>query len=110
MDKIPLKYNGNGCPRALEREDIKIVKAAIRQGEFVYTGWRHAAILMDMKDAGCSSPSYDDQGFVDQEGHFYRRSPAGTIVRMNEQVKEFINPSVLTSEDLWDNEGNQINA
>lgn len=102
IEKIALKYNDH---YVLERERIKIVKAAIRQGEFVYTGWRHAVIMCHMREIGCSPVSQDDQGFVDQLGHFYRRSPAGYIVRLNKQVSEFINASVLTSEDLWDENG-----
>lgn len=78
MDKIPLKRDN-----CIKLENIKIVKAAIRQGDFVYTGWRHADILISMDDAGCDKPSYDDQGFIDQHGNFYRRSSADIIVRVN---------------------------
>jgi hypothetical protein len=103
MEKISLKYN-TGNPRVLERESIKISKAAVRQGEFVYTGWRHAEIMIEMREAGLNPVSQDDQGFVDQEGFFYRRIAADTIVRMNDQAK--ISGSILTSEDLWDRDGN----
>jgi hypothetical protein len=108
IDIIPLKYN-SGWPRVIEREDIKIVKAAIRQDDKVYTGWRHAEIMYHMKEIGCKPVRQeDDKGFIDQMGHFYRRSAAGVIVRLNKQVTEFINQTVLTSEDLWDNEGNPL--
>ena len=103
MNKIPLAYN-MGHPRAIEREDIRIVAAAVRKGEFVYTGWRHAEIILEMKDVGDGYVCQDDQGFVDQCGFFYRRSAAGVIVRLNKQAD--FTGSVLTSEDLWDNEGN----
>lgn len=102
MNKIPLKYN-LGCPRSIEREDIKIVAAGVRHGEFVYTGWRHAKIILDMRDDGLGYVSQDDQGFVDQGGFFYRRNAAGVIVRLNKQAD--FTGSVLTSEDLWDVNG-----
>ncbi len=102
MNKIPLKYN-NGNPRVIEREDIKIVAAAIRKGEFVYTGWRHAEIICELRDIGDGYVSQDDQGFVDQCGFFYRRSAAGVIVRLNNQAN--FTGHTLTSEDLWENDG-----
>jgi hypothetical protein len=102
MNKIPLAYNVNH-PRAIEREDIRIVAAGVRQGEFVYTGWRHAEIILDMREAGLGYVSQDDQGFVDQGGFFYRRSAAGVIVRLNKQAD--FTGHVLTSEDLWDVDG-----
>lgn len=99
MIKIPLVYNDH----IVERKDIRIVSAGIRQGEFVYTGWRHAVIIIEMREAGLGYVGQDDQGFVDQGGFFYRRSAAGVIVRLNEQA-DFVG-SVLTSEDLWDVDG-----
>jgi hypothetical protein len=106
MDILPLKYNREHPP-AIERENIKIVAAAIRQGDKVYTGWRHSEIIYYMKENGCNYVSQDDQGFIDQGGHFYRRSAAKFIVLANKQITETIS-STLTSEDLWDREGRPI--
>lgn len=102
MEKLPLKYN-NRKPPALEIEFIKITKAAIRQGEFVYTGWRHASIMAELRELGFGYINQDDQGFIDQDGHFYRRVAADTIVRITKQAT--IAGSILLSEDLWDHDG-----
>lgn len=86
-------------------ENNKLVKAAIRCGEVVYTGWRHAQIIAYLRENNlCDYVSQESQGFIDQLGNFYRRSPASCLAFKNKQCKEFI--ETLTSEDLWDINGN----
>jgi hypothetical protein len=87
-------------------EAIKLVKAAICQGDKVYTGWRHFQILNFMKSIGCESPGSHNQGFVDQDGCFYRRSSCSYIASVNGQTKKYIDP--LTSEDLWKVDGSPL--
>lgn len=105
METIEYKHAGDIPPDKMRsREDLRLVKAAIRCGDKVYTGWRHAAIMIDMRDAGIASyVSQDDQGFVDQDGYFYRRQCCGYIAFRNGQTKE-LKPNLL-SEHLWDVDG-----
>lgn len=101
IESIPYKstYSANTV------ENNKLVKAAIRCGEVVYTGWRHAQIMVYLRDNDlCDYVSQESQGFIDQHGNFYRRGPASCVAFKSKQCKEFI--ETLTSEDLWDINGN----
>ena len=100
---IPFK-SPNQCKKPMVQ--IKLVKAAIRCGEVVYTDWRHHLVLWYMKENKLPRTTLDDQGFIDQDGCFYRRACCGVIADANGQTKEF--KSVLTSEDLWDIDGNPV--
>lgn len=85
--------------------DIRLVKAAIRVDDKVYTGWRHAHIIQELAKSGSiQGPiTQDQQGFIDQDGIFYRRVACSGIAFMNGQTKTFIR--TLTSEDLWYDDG-----
>jgi hypothetical protein len=99
FEKIPLK-------RVQRPSGVPIVKAAVIVGEDVYTGWRHAHIMVHIhSQEGLASHSIgqDDQGFVDADGCFYNRYQSARIALKNGQTKRLHN--LLTSEDLWDNEG-----
>lgn len=102
IEKIPYM----SMPNNKKVRDIKLVKAAIVCGADVYTGWRHAHIIQYLAshDLIHSKVTQDQQGFIDQDGVFYRREGCSGIAFMNGQTKTFIN--TLTSEDLWDVNGN----
>lgn len=92
----------------------KLVKAAIVVGEKTYTGWRHADIRNEIALTGiprgeiCAITSDDWKvGFITENGRFLTRRQALTYGRSIGQVKKLIG-SVLTSEDLWDNEGKEL--
>jgi hypothetical protein len=87
-------------------EDIRLVKAAICYLDTVYTGWRHSHILWHMREIGLPRVRQEEQGFIDQFGAFYRRESCSFIALENGQVSRYIDP--LTSEDLWDNDGNPL--
>jgi len=99
IEEIPLKF---GTPE----RGTKIVKAAVRWDDKVYTGWRHSHIMMHVRELGKEHVTQDEQGFVDAEGHFqtrYRSSRfayhAGQILRLKDQ---------LTSEDVWGEDGHPV--
>jgi hypothetical protein len=93
---------------SLDVKDIKFVKAAILYMDKVYVGWRHSDILWYMRDLGLPRVRQEEQGFIDQFGAFYRRKSCSFIALENGQVDRFID--TLTSEDLWDNEGNPLTS
>jgi hypothetical protein len=84
------------------RSEAQLVKAAIRLGDVVYTGWRHGEILQFMHGAGCAKPAMDDQGFIDERGDFYDRLSAAALLHSRGHP---LRQSPLLSEDLWDNDG-----
>jgi hypothetical protein len=59
-----------------------------------------------MKETGHPKVHHNDQGFVDSNGYFYKRSTAKCIAILNGQVKHIFNE--LTSEDLWTADGNPL--
>jgi hypothetical protein len=91
----------------------KIVRAAIIFRGKTYTGWRHADIrndiinIIDPPRLEISNTMADpwSVGFVTENGRFLTRNQAQTYGQYIGQLKHFIG-SVLTSEDLWDNNGN----
>jgi hypothetical protein len=87
-------------------ENIRFIKAAIIRRDKVYTGWRHSEIMRHMRECGEPYVSQEDQGFIDQEGFFYRRKSCSFIAYENKQVNTYKDP--LTSEDLWDVNGNPV--
>ena len=81
----------------------QLVKAACRDADGnIYTGKRHPLIIQEhpglFKGFG-----RDAQGFVDENGCYYTRQEAKTYAINIGQISEadMINPTVLTSEDLW---------
>lgn len=83
-------------------DDARLVKAAVRHGCQVYTGWRHSLILRHMTGLDISATQHD-HGFVDQYGMFYDRYLAARIAKRAHQIARL--PIMLTSEDLWDDDG-----
>jgi hypothetical protein len=91
----------------------KLAKAALIFRDKLYTGWRHAEIRWDII-AETKAPREeifhlmaDDwaNGFVTENGRFLTRKQALNYARSIGQINEIIG-SELTSEDLWDAEGN----
>lgn len=87
------------------RRDAKLVKAAVRAGDKVYTGWRHGLIMQHMCLLGCQRVDHDDQGFIDDQGWFYDRLSAAALLHARGVL---VRSTPLMSEDLWDNEGNPL--
>jgi hypothetical protein len=97
------------------RPEGKIVKAAIIFNDKIYTGWRHSDIRDDIRNL-VNPPRLDlanalhdpwKCGFVTENGRFLTRKQALTYGMTIGQINE-ITGSVLTSEDLWDNQGNPL--
>jgi hypothetical protein len=83
---------------------FRITKAAVRYGDVVYIAWRHSTILIHMHFLHGSHGSQDDQGFVDAHGNWYNRYQSARIAYRARQIAKL--PPVMTSEDLWDKDGN----
>lgn len=92
-----------------ERAEHKIVKAAVKLGDKVYTGWRHADILSHLRHEGharLSFGSQEDQGFVDNKGWFFDRHQSAKIAAGARQCTwDSIKCKMLLSEDVWDEDG-----
>ena len=94
------------------RPEGKIVKAAIIFEGKTYTGWRHSDIRDDIRNLvnpsriDLANALHDEwkTGFVTENGRFLTRRQALTYGMSIGQINE-ITGSVLTSEDLWDNQG-----
>jgi hypothetical protein len=91
----------------------RIVKAAIRLEGEIYTGYRHADILRDMRDLGISREKLHlldqnwDQGFITETGRFLSRKQAmnyGLYIGQITKTKS----ATLTSEDLWKVDGSPL--
>jgi len=97
------------------RPEGKIVKAAILVGEKVFTGWRHAdirneiVVTTDISREEIAAIMHDDWkcGFITENGRFLTRNQALTYGQSIGQITKTIG-SVLTSEDLWDNNGKAL--
>ncbi len=93
----------------------KLVKAAIVFEGNTYVGWRHADIRDDIRNLvnpsriDIANAMHDEWkvGFITENGRFLTRRQALTYGRSIGQVKKLIG-SVLTSEDLWDNDGKEL--
>lgn len=85
------------------RMPLKIVKAAVRSGDQVFTAWRHSDILVHLGRAGTPQSDPEAQGFVADNGSFYNRYQSARIAYRARQIAHV--PKVLTSEDLWDADG-----
>lgn len=82
--------------------DSRLVKAAVRYLDHVYTGWRHSEIISHLNSLDAPT-TQDDQGFIDQHGVFYGRYQAARIALRARQIARLT--PMLTSEDLWDDNG-----
>lgn len=93
----------------------RIAKAACKTPDGkIHTGWRHAYIRDDIRELGysiedCRRSLHDPWscGFVTEDGTFLTRKQALSYGRYIGQIDKLIG-GILTSEDLWDNEGNPI--
>lgn len=97
MSTLPLRLES-------PERDSKLVNAAVRVGDVVHVGWRHADIMRSL-----DPPEYvklDQQGFVDQHGNFYSRRVAAVVALRAKQITEM--PNTLTSESLWENDGHPL--
>ncbi len=85
---------------------FRIVKAAVRHGDDVYTGWRHSDIIKHIHALDQGYTTQESQGFVDQHGNWYSRYQSARIALRARQIDEkTCRKSVLTSEDLWAKDG-----
>lgn len=82
---------------------FRIVKAAVRYREVIYTAWRHSTILDAMQRIHDTCGAHEDQGFVDLHGNWYNRYQSARIAYHARQIRKI--PLMLTSEDLWDPDG-----
>jgi hypothetical protein len=86
-----------------------ISRSAVVVGDKVYVGIRHSDCFAIMKKDGVpKAGNVDNQGFVDNYGNYLSRVDALYMVRKTGQLSKPLIGSVLTSEDLWDNEGNPL--
>jgi hypothetical protein len=84
-----------------------IIKAAIRLHGTIYTGWRHAAIKQEI---GVGTPIPDPDwniGFITENGYFLTRKQAKLYALVRKQITHTQLP-VLSSEDLWDDNGKPL--
>ena len=100
VESIPLKLLSEG---EHPERDARIVKAAIRFGDLVYTGWRHSVIMEHVHARGKAYTTQEDQGFVDQYGNFHNRWRSGQIAARARQAP--FRHGTLLSEQVWDNQG-----
>jgi len=78
----------------------KIVSAACKRGEKVWTGERHNKIIEQMFNEGLGMPvRQSEQGFLTSEGRFVDRYDAAVLAFEAGQTE--ILKSCLSSEDLW---------
>ena len=83
-------------------EKLKIVSAAIRYKDKIYTGKRHAEIMgIIWEEEGTTDAKFlqEDQGFLASDEKFYNRFQSGAIAYMAGQTKE--RKQVLLSDHLW---------
>ena len=84
---------------------MKITAAAIKIGQRVWTGKRHADIMRDiraeMEQGGYECPriTQEMQGFVDEAGNFWNRFQAGALAFRAGQTPT--RKQTLLSEHLW---------
>lgn len=81
-----------------------MVKAAVKLGTHVYTGWRHYKIWQYLAETCGARCEEFDEGFVDSDGNFYDRQLADKMAWRSGQVKKC--RGRLSSDKLWDDEGN----
>jgi hypothetical protein len=87
-------------------EDARLVKAAVKCGDKVFTSWRHSDAIRHVGQTLGTLTTQEDQGFIDQYGNWYSRYVSARIAVRAHQIswEQFRKPS-LTSEELWDIDG-----
>lgn len=94
-------------PIVIGRQDLKIVRAAIRVDHGAIFSLpipaRHHDLVRELREIGYKGPVQGDrQGFLLNDGRFVMRKAAGAIARKNGQLrngKQIAN--TFTSEDVW---------
>jgi len=84
--------------------DSRLTHAAVRVGDVVCLGWRHADIMHSITPR--VYVDQDQQGFVDQHGSFYGRYQAARVAYHAGQIADI--PPTLVSEMLWDGNGEPL--
>lgn len=88
---------------------MKIVEAAIRIGDRVWTGHRHHNVFHTiLKETGKSAYDIEkklgirhEQGFITDTGEFLDRIEAAKIALESGQIEKLNHPPNLYSEDLY---------
>lgn len=96
----PIAYRGTIRPA----QDSRLTHAAVRVGEVVHVGWRHANIMHSIEPR--THVDQDQQGFVDQYGVFYGRYQAARVAAHARQIVRM--PHTLLSEMLWGENGEPL--
>ena len=99
-----------------EKRYGRIAKAALKCEGKVYTGWRHAYIRDDLVEKGFTmeqiNAAFDswNEGFVTESGRFLTRKQSLAYGMQIGQIdnSKLISPGLLTSEDLWDMNGDPL--
>jgi hypothetical protein len=78
---------------------MRIVAAAVKVGDKLYTGIRHSVCIRDAIADGVPHVDRDMQGFVANDGKFYNRFQSGAIAFRAGQTG--VRKQELTSEDVW---------
>jgi len=93
--------------REVRKPNIKnewVICSAIKLGEKVFPGRRHADCAELIKDAGLDFER-NDTGFITSTGRFVNRAEAFLIAKANNQIVHTMfdedKEGVLTSEDLF---------
>lgn len=82
-----------------------IIKAAVKVGTVIYTGWRHNAIRYHLINENICAPPRENEGFIDNKMIFHNRYVAGKIAFCANQMHARRMGHELISEELWDNNG-----
>ncbi len=85
----------------------RVTKAAIRSCGYIWSGWRHADILAEMRSAGIDRMRCQkaEQGFQTTLQSFVSRDAALSTAVASGQIDYRNRPHVLLSEHLWDENG-----
>lgn len=105
METGPVQFTLTERGQRYVCEGERIVAAAIRYGDAVYTvppPGRHHNVCHLMAAAGLEPETMRDQGFVTSTGRFVDRHQAAIIARSAQQLLRKTNPTdLLFSEDVW---------
>ena len=90
-----------------------IIAAAVRRGDRIHAlpaPARHHDVLRTLpQESDANEPTHGEQGFIDSELGFVTRGKAYIIATASGQIVEAIAPGMLTSEDVWNNQGKAVN-
>jgi len=96
-------------PHTDGKPEGRLVRAAIRYNGKIYTGWRHAKIQQEFGGPAVLLKDPDrDVGFVTENGRYLTRKQAKQYAYLIKQIPMTVARgmcALLSSEDLWDDEG-----